>query len=708
MKQKFVNALSLALIVAMLFTSAVLADNVVNNVTVGGTDTFTAPGSTTVGYKINTAAAGDPQSGCNASDGSPVTITLSVPAGVTASATSLTFNACNVFQNVTFSSGTPGSYAINVVNIVDSGTGSYNDQADFTLHVNAPAVQNQTINVTTAAPASAVYSSSFNVAATGGGSGNPVVITSTGACTGGGNGTASITMTSGTGTCTVNYNQAGGPGYNAASQVSSNTTAQKANATINVSGYSGAYDGAAHGATGSATGVGGADLSGSLNLGDSFTDVPGGTASWSFSGGTNYNDASGSVAIVISKADAGCLISGYSGVYDGAAHGATGSCSATGQGTLDLGDSFTDVPGGTANWSFTATSNNYNDDAGSVAVEITQAASTVTISCPASVVYNVGAQTPCTAEATGAGMSPVALTVSYSNNTNAGTATATASWNGDLNHTGNNATKNFTIEKADATCTVSGYSGVYDTAFHGATGSCSGIGGENAGTLDLGASFKDVPGGNAAWSFTGNGNYKDQSGTVSIAITKADATCSISGYSGLFDGAAHGASGSCSGIGGENAGTLDLGATFTYPPGGNASWAFTGNGNYKDQSGSVAINIAAWTLKGFYQPVDMGGVYNTVKGGSTVPLKFEVFAGSNELNATSVIKSFVQTKIMCDGTLPTDEIEVVTTGGTSLRYDATAGQFIQNWKTPTGAGTCYKVTMTTLDGSFLQAFFRLK
>jgi hypothetical protein len=33
------------------------------------------------------------------------------------------------------------------------------------------------------------------------------------------------------------------------------------------------------------------------------------------------------------------------------------------------------------------------------------------------------------------------------------------------------------------------------------------------------------------------------------------------------------------------------------------------------------------TLKGFYAPVDMGNsVVNTAKGGSTVPLKFEVFA----------------------------------------------------------------------------------
>ncbi len=40
---------------------------------------------------------------------------------------------------------------------------------------------------------------------------------------------------------------------------------------------------------------------------------------------------------------------------------------------------------------------------------------------------------------------------------------------------------------------------------------------------------------------------------------------------------------------------------------------------------SITYEVKAWTLKGFYAPVDMGnGVINTAKNGSTVPLKFEV------------------------------------------------------------------------------------
>ena len=51
---------------------------------------------------------------------------------------------------------------------------------------------------------------------------------------------------------------------------------------------------------------------------------------------------------------------------------------------------------------------------------------------------------------------------------------------------------------------------------------------------------------------------------------------------------------------------------------------------------------------------------------------------------------------------------MVSTGGTSLRYDSTAGQFIQNWQTPKLPGVCYIVTMTTDDGSSLTANFKLK
>ena len=60
-----------------------------------------------------------------------------------------------------------------------------------------------------------------------------------------------------------------------------------------------------------------------------------------------------------------------------------------------------------------------------------------------------------------------------------------------------------------------------------------------------------------------------------------------------------------------------------------------------------AYSVAAWSNHGFYQPVDMG-VLNLVKGGSTVPLKFEVFAGT-ELTSTSAVSSFKVGTVSCGG-----------------------------------------------------------
>jgi hypothetical protein len=141
----------------------------------------------------------------------------------------------------------------------------------------------------------------------------------------------------------------------------------------------------------------------------------------------------------------------------------------------------------------------------------------------------------------------------------------------------------------------------------------------------------------------------------------------------------------------------------------------TDGGNYDPNPPTheaiTSANILKWTIAGFFQPVDMsagGNMWNTTKGGYTVPLKFKVFAGSVEKTDVAVIKSFVQTKLVCPDVATSDEIEIVSTGGTTLRYDASGGQFIQNWQTPKPANTCYKATMTTLDGSSITALFKTK
>jgi len=139
--------------------------------------------------------------------------------------------------------------------------------------------------------------------------------------------------------------------------------------------------------------------------------------------------------------------------------------------------------------------------------------------------------------------------------------------------------------------------------------------------------------------------------------------------------------------------------------------------NYAIVAKTVYINVVGWTENGFFSPVDMTSenatskIWNTVKGGSTVPLKFEIFAGSNEQTNISAVKSLSAKGIACtigaDAAITLDEL--ATSGNTALRFDSAGGFFITNWQTPKQANQCYEVIMTALDGSTIsRAYFKTK
>ena len=131
----------------------------------------------------------------------------------------------------------------------------------------------------------------------------------------------------------------------------------------------------------------------------------------------------------------------------------------------------------------------------------------------------------------------------------------------------------------------------------------------------------------------------------------------------------------------------------------------------------ITYKVLAWTIKGFYQPVDMdtssATVTNTVKGGSVVPLKLEIFKGTTELTSTTFnnnpVGAFAPKKVSCTPGSTEDAIETLAIpGSASFRYDSTSGQFINNWQTPKQPNACYDVIFTAQDGSTLTAHFKLK
>ncbi len=133
-------------------------------------------------------------------------------------------------------SGT-GSATITMTNATGTCSVRYNQAGDAN-YLAAPQVSqtttaqkaSQTITVTQGPPPTAVFNTSFPVAATAS-SGLAVTVTASGACSRSG---STVTMTSGTGTCTVTFTQGGNGNYLAAPQVSQTTTAQKASQVITV------------------------------------------------------------------------------------------------------------------------------------------------------------------------------------------------------------------------------------------------------------------------------------------------------------------------------------------------------------------------------------------------------------------------------------------------------------------------------------------
>lgn len=191
----------------------------------------------------------------------------------------------------------------------------------------------------------------------------------------------------GAGSVTVRASQSGDGNYNAAPDVEQSFNVSAAGQTINFAPLSDKTYGDAPftvSATGGASGnpvtfsASGNCSSGGTN-GSTITITGGGSCSVTASqaGNSNFNAATDVTrSFTINRATAVITVNGYNGTYDGNAHGATGS--ATGVSSedlsslLSLGASFTNVPGGTANWAFAGNSN-YNPDSGSVAIVITKA-----------------------------------------------------------------------------------------------------------------------------------------------------------------------------------------------------------------------------------------------------------------------------------------------------------------------------------------------
>ena len=140
----------------------------------------------------------------------------------------------------------------------------------------------------------------------------------------------------------------------------------------------------------------------------------------------------------------------------------------------------------------------------------------------------------------------------------------------------------------------SGYFGTYDATAHAATVTVKGVGGVSVGTASSATTHTNAGVYSDTVTFLGDANYKGASKVVKSYILKATATITVTGYNVAFDGAAHTATGTATGVGGVLLTGLDLSGT-THTTKGvylNNTVTFTGGTNYKDAIKFVSSRIS--------------------------------------------------------------------------------------------------------------------
>ena len=403
-------------------------------------------------------------------------------------------------------------------------------------------------------------------------------------------------------------------------------TITKANATIVTSGHNGVYDGAAHTATAIATGVVGEPLSGLILSATPHSNAGIYSDSWIFTDSTgNYNSTSGSIVSSITAKTISHTIGNTSHVY-----GDTVDLAAT------LGATFlTGVNGETLSLAYSSTGNSATANVGSYAITGSVSDGTGLVSnytvAPTDGTLTVGAKTIShtigntshvygdtvdLAATLGAtfltGVNGETLSLAYSSTGNSATANVGSyAITGSVSD-GTGLVSNYTVAPTDGTLTVtqatvtltgaglngSGYFGTYDGLAHAATATVTGVGVNGVigviGQVTSDTTATDAGVVSHTVTFAGDANHKAASKTVTSYILKATAVITVTGYNVVFDGAAHTATGTATGVNGEDLSAgLNLSLT-THTNVGvylNETVTFTGGTNYKDAVKLVSDRI---------------------------------------------------------------------------------------------------------------------
>lgn len=122
-------------------------------------------------------------------------------------------------------------------------------------------------------------------------------------------------------------------------------------------------------------------------------------------------------------------------------------------------------------------------------------------------------------------------------------------------------------------------------------------------------------------------------------------------------------------------------------------------------SATFSYSVAPWTLTGFDKPIDMAAT-NDLKAGNAVNLKFSVDGGATDLSGIAVIAGTDEVLVACPAV---NRGPNGHGGGNQAAAARKAGtSFTTRWQSPNLPGTCWLVTVRTIDGSSLSAVFKLR
>jgi hypothetical protein len=144
-------------------------------------------------------------------------------------------------------------------------------------------------------------------------------------------------------------------------------------------------------------------------------------------------------------------------------------------------------------------------------------------------------------------------------------------------------------------------------------------------------------------------------------------------------------------------GTANGVGTFTY-----TATAIDKAGNKATTTGSYKV---VYRFDGFLQPINdtahqVGTSISVFKAGSTIPVKFQLRNASGQLVQSAAAPVWLTPVLGAKMSMPVDETTVTVSAdsGSTFRYDATAQQYMYNWKTPSTSGNYYQIGVKLDDG----------